>query len=137
MLKTLNIVRNTGVIKHYNQMGEVWIFLIQLHQKNKRISKLLSMNCAGLNPVKLYKYKQYPYIIKMKEKNWMKLKNWGRKWIITTILVWKILLRSYLSLFHLNSNFMKMRKQNEDIILNIINWFHSDLFYTDVHTEIV
>ena len=24
---------------------------------------------------KIYKYKQYPYIIKMKERSWMKLKN--------------------------------------------------------------
>ena len=30
-------------------------------------SKSLSKNCAGWIPIKLYKYKQYPYITKMKE----------------------------------------------------------------------
>ena len=33
------------------------------------------MNCTGWNPVKLCKFKQYQYIIKMKEKNSIKLKN--------------------------------------------------------------
>ena len=52
-------------------MGEVLIFFIQIHKKDENsISKLLSMNCTGWNPVKLFKYKQYIiYIIKMKEKN--------------------------------------------------------------------
>ena len=50
-------------------MGEVVIFFIQIHKKDENIiSNLLSMNCAGWNPVKLCKYKQYPYIIKMKGK---------------------------------------------------------------------
>ena len=35
----------------------------------KTPNNLLSMNCAGWNPMKLYKYKQYPYKIKMKEMN--------------------------------------------------------------------
>ena len=51
-------------------MGEIWIFFIQIHKKDKNIiSKLLSMNFAGWNPVKPCNYKQYPYLIKMKEKN--------------------------------------------------------------------
>ena len=66
MSKTLKIVRNTDVIKHRNKeqniMNEVCMFSIQIHEKDEnRISILL--------PIKLYKYKQYTYIIKMKERN--------------------------------------------------------------------
>ena len=56
-------------------MSEVWIIFIQIHKNDKKqFSKLLSTNCAGWNPKKLYKYKQCHFIIKMKERNWIKLK---------------------------------------------------------------
>ena len=57
---------------------------------NISYSKLFSMKCAGWNPIKLHKYKQY--------------------------------------------HIMKMRKQNEGIIVNTINWLHSNisiLMYTE------
>ena len=45
------------------------IYFIKIHKKNENIiSKLLSRNCAGWNPVKRCRYKQHPYIIKMKER---------------------------------------------------------------------
>ena len=33
----------------------------------KNISNYVEQNFAGLNPIKLYKYKEHPYIIKIKK----------------------------------------------------------------------
>ena len=88
------------------------IFYSNTQKDKNRISNLLSMNCAGWNPIKLWKYKQFPYVIKTKKRNWMILKIWGRKWMITKFLVWKILLKSYHSLFHLDSNILASIYEN-------------------------
>ena len=73
----------TDVIKHWNkkQKPREWS-LNKFKKAKKEFSKLLSRNCAGWNPIKLGKYKQYPYIIKMKESNWMILKIQGEnEWL--------------------------------------------------------
>ena len=42
---------------------------VQINKKDPNKSKLLFMNCAGWNPIKRYKYKQYPYKKKSKWKS--------------------------------------------------------------------
>ena len=37
------------------------------------------MNCAGWIPIKLWKYKQYPYILNIKERNQMKFEKLKEK----------------------------------------------------------
>ena len=71
------------------------------------------MNCTGLNPVKLCKYKQHTYIIKMKEKKLNEIEKLREKnELLQKILVWKILLNSYLSLFHLDSKTVAWSYEN-------------------------
>ena len=114
-------------------MGEVWIFLIQLHQKTK---------------IEFQSY--FPWIVLVGIP--LNSTNINNTHIQSIEWNWKIEGENE---FYNNSGlkdpfkglsffispelkfYMKMRKQNEDIILNIINWLHSDSFYTDVHTEIV
>ena len=93
------------------------------------------MSCAGWNPTNLWKYKQFSYIIKMKQRNWIKLKNWGRKCIISKILVWKILLKSYLSLIYNDWNILLpiiFTSWKCKITFNTINWLH---MYTDEYRQ--
>ena len=62
------------------------------------------MNCASWNPVKLCKYKQYSCIINMKKKieKMREKMNYYKK----------ILLKSYLSWFHLDSNILAWIYEN-------------------------
>ena len=84
-------------------MSEVWITFIQKHKRRQeqKYSKLLSFNCAGCNLKELFSYKQYLHVIKWKKKKLNEIENWWRKWIITKILGCEILLKRYLSFFHL------------------------------------
>ena len=75
----------------------------------------------------------------------LKKNEWNWKWIITKILVWKILIKSYLSLFHPHSNilvsiifiFIKIHKQNEGISFNTINgYICMDRYYTVIYSNI-
>ena len=85
-----------------------------------------------------------PFIIKMKERNWMKLKNWRRKWGISKD---PFNLTSHLSLFQLNSNIMQMQNQNEGIWavrkriykifgFNAITEIHFFYFNVDICTSV-
>ena len=90
--KALKLNKN----KNLMPMGGIWIYILLKYTKNENIiSKLLSRNCAGWNPVKRCRYKQHPYIIKMKERKKEIERNWnieGENGIITKNLAWKILL---------------------------------------------
>ena len=69
-------------------------FLLKCTKKDKnRISKLLSMNCAGQNPNKLCRYKQYSYIIKMKKNKWNEIVKLREKMNYYTISGMKDLLK--------------------------------------------
>ena len=123
----LNIVCNTVVIKHKNrkQKHHEWIL-------NISYSELLSMKCACWNPIKLYKYKQYPNIMKMKEIDW----NWKilgeNEWLQKSGI--KDHFKEFTWTQISRHQFMKMWKQNEGIIFNTINWLHSNtsiLMYTE------
>ena len=76
---TLIIVWNTDVIQNQNKKPKLHEWSLNKFYSNKqkrwkRIPKLLSMNCAGWNPIKLWKYKQYLILLKWKEEI-----EWNRK----------------------------------------------------------
>ena len=113
-------------------MSEVWIIFIQINKKDPKKSKFLFMNCAGWNPIKLYKYKQYPY----KKSKWKSEIEWN--WNIDgkneslQIVSFKELSSFLISpgLNHFGINLWKCKNKTKALYFNTVNWLHSDTSIT-------
>ena len=101
-----------------------YFFSNTLNDRN-RISKLLSLNCAGWNPVKLCKNKQYSYIFKMNEKNEWNFKKEGENFYKKSLMK-----DSFKELYFFISPGLKYLGMNTKAkrrhYLQYINWLHSN-----------